>query len=123
MTPEAAIHNFMSSFGIPAYSMSSTPDDARFPYITYNLVIGDWAQGSVIMPVNVWYRSDSESEPNAKVREIADAIGHSGVTLPCDRGMVWVKIGSPWSQNVLGSDSDAKIKRRYLNVYVDYLVV
>ena len=100
MTPEAAVYTFLSSFGIPAYAASSVPDQATFPYLTYDLVLGEWGQPEVNMPVNVWYRTDSEALPNAKVREISQAIGMGGVTLPCDGGMLWVKKGSPWAQAV-----------------------
>ena len=72
MTPEAAIYQFMSSFGIPAYAATATPSDAEFPYITYDLVSGRWNGGEVNMPVNVWYRTESEATPNAKVREIRE---------------------------------------------------
>lgn len=122
MTPEAAIHQFMSGFGMPAYAAAATPSGAGFPYLTYDLVLGGWMQGEVNMPVNLWFRTDSEAVPNAKVREIADAIGLGGVTLPCDDGMLWLKKGSPWAQAVRVEGEDEKIKRRYVNVNVEYLL-
>lgn len=121
MTPEAAVYTFLSSFGIPAYAASSVPDQAAFPYITYDLVLGEWGQPEVNMPVNVWYRTDSEALPNAKVREISQAIGMGGVTLPCDGGMLWVKKGSPWAQAVTIEGEDEKVKRRYININIEFL--
>ena len=123
MTPEAAIYQFMSGFGVPAYPASSVPDDASFPYITYDLVIGEWEQGEVNMPVNVWYRTESESEPNAKVREMAQTIGYGGVTVWCDGGMLWFKKGSPWAQAVTVEGQDEMVKRRYVNINLEYLVI
>ena len=122
MTPEAAIYQWMSGFGIPAYAATSTPSDAEFPYITYDLILGDWGQGEVNMPVNVWYRTDSEAKPNAKVREIREALRHGGVMLSCDGGSIWLKQGSPWAQAVRVEGEDDKIKRRYVNVNVEYLL-
>lgn len=122
MTPEAAIYQFMSGFKIPAYAATSTPSDAQFPYITYDLVLGEWLQGEVNMPVNVWYRTDSESQPNAKVREMSKALGDGGVTIPCDGGILWLKKGTPWAQAVRVEGEDDKIKRRYVNVNVEYLL-
>lgn len=122
MTPEAALYAFMAGFGIPAYASSSVPDQAEFPYITYDLVLGEWEQGEVNMPVNVWYRTDSEALPNAKVREISQAIGMGGVTLPCDGGMLWVKKGSPWAQAVTVEGEDEKVKRRYVNINIEFLI-
>lgn len=121
MTPEAAVYTFLSSFGIPAYAASSVPDQAAFPYITYDLVLGEWGQPEVNMPVNVWYRTDSEALPNAKVREISQAIGMGGITLPCDGGMLWVKKGSPWAQAVTIEGEDEKVKRRYININIEFL--
>lgn len=123
MTPEAAIYQFMGGFGIPAYAATSTPSDAEFPYITYDLVLGDWGSGEVNMPVNIWYRTDSEAEPNAKVRELSQHIGLSGVTVPCDGGMLWIKKGSPWAQAVRVEGEDEKIKRRYVNINIEYITL
>ena len=123
MTPEAAIYRFLSGFGIPAYASSSVPDQAAFPYITYDLVLGEWGEAEVNMPVNVWYRTESEAEPNAKVREIRDAIGMGGVQLKCDGGTLWVKRGSPWAQAVVIEGEDEKIKRRYVNINIEFNII
>ena len=128
MTPEAAIYRWMNGFGIPAYAATATPGEGDvewqgFPYITYDLVVGEWMRGEVSMPVNVWYRTDSEAAPNAKVREMAEAIGLGGVILPCDGGMLWLKKGSPWAQAIRVEGEDDKVKRRYVNIDVEYLTV
>ena len=123
MTPEAAIYTFLSGFSIPAYASSSVPDQAEFPYITYDLVVGEWGEPEVNMPVNVWYRTESEAEPNAKVREISRAIGMGGVTLPCDGGMLWLKKGSPWAQAMTIEGEDEKVKRRYVNINIEFLTI
>lgn len=122
MTPEAAVYTFLSSFGIPAYAASSVPDQATFPYLTYDLVLGEWGQPEVNMPVNVWYRTESEAQPNAKVREIGERIGMGGVLLHCDGGVLWVKKGSPWAQAVTVEGEDEKVKRRYVNINIEYLI-
>ena len=121
MTPEAAIYGFLNGFSIPAYASASVPDQAQFPYITYDLVLGEWGQPKVNMPVNVWYRTDSEAQPNAKVREIGERIGMGGVLLHCDGGVLWVKKGSPWAQAVTVEGEDEKVKRRYVNINIEYL--
>ena len=122
MTPEAAIYSFLAGFSIPAYASASVPDQAEFPYITYDLVLGEWGEPEVNMPVNVWYRTDSEAIPNAKVREISQAIGMGGVTLPCDGVMLWVKKGSPWAQAMTVEGEDEKVKRRYININIEFLI-
>ena len=127
MTPESAVHRWLASFGIPAYAATSVPDEGDpdwqgFPYLTYDLTEGQWEGGEVNMPVNVWYRTDSEAVPNAKVREIADALGIGGITVPCDDGMLWIKKGSPWAQAVRVEGEDEKVKRRYVNINIDYII-
>lgn len=121
MTPEAAIYGFLNGFSIPAYASASVPDQAQFPYITYDLVLGEWGQPEVNMPVNVWYRTESEAQPNAKVREIGERIGMGGVLLHCDGGVLWVKKGSPWAQAVTVEGEDEKVKRRYVNINIEFL--
>lgn len=126
MTQEAAIYQFLSNFGIPVYASSSVPDQESpmwqgFPYITYDLVLGETMDVEVNMPVNVWYRTDSEAAPNAKVREIHDAIGRGGVLVPCDDGLLWIKRGSPWAQAVEIEAEDEKVKRRYVNINIEVL--
>lgn len=122
MTPEAAIYQFMNGFGIPAIPSSSVSHDQTFPYITYDLTIGEWMGGETNMPVNVWYRTESEAQPNAKVREMFDAIGFGGVTVPCDGGLLWIKRGSPWAQAMVIEGEDEAVKRRYVNVNIEFLV-
>lgn len=118
MNREAAIFEFMSSFGIPAYSASATPNEAEYPYITYDLIIGDF-YSEVSMNANLWYYTTSEAEPNAKVRDIEKVLGKGGKMLTYDGGAIWVKKGSPWCQSV--TDVDSAVKRRYLNFDLDYI--
>lgn len=110
----------MSSFGIPAYTNASVPSSATYPYLTYQLTIGELFGGEVNMPVELWYRTESEAVPNAKAREIFNAIGYGGKTIPCDNGMIWVKRGSPWAQSIEIEGSDEVVKRRYINVDLEF---
>lgn len=121
MTPEAAVEKFLERFGVNVYAAAATPHDAEFPYLTYDLVMGEWGDQEVNMAVNLWFRTDSERVPNAKVREMAEEIGLGGVTVPCDNGMLWFKKGSPWAQSVRVEGEDEKVKRRYVNVNIEYL--
>lgn len=121
MTPEAAIYRFFAGFGIPAYADTSVPDEAAYPYLTYSLVMGGWGDGEAPLEVNLWYRTDEEGGPNAKAREIHDAVGLGGAQLACDGGYIWLKRGSPWCQS-MGDDSDSTVKRRYINITAEFLI-
>lgn len=122
MTKAAAIYEFFNSFGITAYAATSVPEDAIFPYLTYELVIDAWDGGEVNIPVNLWFYTESEAIPNAKAQQISKAIGNGGKLLSCDGGYVWLKRGSPWCQS-LRDDTSANIKRRYINVTAEYLTL
>ena len=122
MTPEAAIYQFLSGFGIPAYAASSVPDQAAFPYITYQPVTPDMFS-EANMAVTVWYRTDSEAVPNAKVREIGEAIPpRSKVPFQCDGGGFFISRGSPWAQPVTTTEDDSKVKRRLINMTVEFVI-
>lgn len=117
-TKAAAIHNWMNSFGIPAYPASSVPIDAEMPYITYTLIDGAWDDQEQNMQVDVWFRGESEAAPNAKVNEISRSIGLGGIQLNCAPGAIWVKRGSPFAQNV--PDEDDAVKRRLVNLTLEF---
>lgn len=122
MTKDKAMHSFFSGFGLDAYTTSSVPEEVLFPYLTYELVTGAWDSGPVALTVNLWYYTESEAKPNAKVAEIAEKIGLGGINIPCDEGIIYITKGSPWCQN-LRDDTDPTIKRRYLNITAEYLTL
>ena len=121
MTKGAALQSFFNSI-MPAYAETSVPDDAAFPYLTYQLALNAWDSGETALSINMWFYTTSEAVPNAKTQELSDAIGYGGVTLPCDGGFIWLKRGSPWCQN-LQDDTDQNIKRRYINVTAEYMTL
>lgn len=122
MTKEAALYNFWSMFGLPAYEENAVPsgeDGAEFPYITYQDVTDSFGT-DVALTGSVWYRSTSWKEANAKAQEISDKIGRGGVTLACDGGIIWIRRGVPFAQS-MGDDSDDLIKRKHINIVTEYL--
>jgi len=120
MTKDKALHAWFNSFGIPFYPVTSVPKDAIPPWGTYELITSAWDGGEVGLTVNLWYYTESEAEPNAKAQEMSNAIGTGGVVIPCDGGYIWIKRGSPWCQS-LRDENDSNIKRRYINITVEYL--
>ena len=122
MTKEAALYNFWSMFGLPAYEENSVPsgeDGAEFPYITYQVVTDSFGN-DVAMAGSVWYRSTSWKEANAKAQEISNVLGSGGVTLDCDGGIIWLRRGVPFAQS-MGDDSDGLIKRKYINITAEFI--
>ena len=122
MTKEAALYNFWSMFGLPAYEENSVPtgeDGAEFPYITYQVVTDSFGN-DVALTGSVWYRSTSWKEANAKAQEISEKISRGGVTISCDGGIIWIRRGVPFAQS-MGDESDDLIKRKYLNITAEFM--
>ena len=119
MTKAAAIYQFWSSFGLTAYEENTVPDDATFPYITYQLVTDSFDR-EVPVTASLWYRSESWTAINAKTEEISQEISRGGKILSCDGGAIWLKRGQPFAQN-MGDESDDLIKRKYLNITAEFL--
>ena len=119
MTKAAAIYQFWNSFGLTAYEENSVPDDADFPYITYQLVTDSFGR-EIPLTASIWYRSESWTAINAKTEEISAHIGLGGKIIKCDGGRIWIKRGQPFAQN-MGDESDDLIKRKYLNLTFEFL--
>ena len=119
MTKAAAIYQFWSSFGLTAYEENTVPEDAAFPYVTYQLVTDSFDREAVAT-ASLWYRGESWTAINAKTEEIAQHIGLGGKIIKCDGGRIWIKRGQPFAQN-MGDESDDLIKRKYLNLTFEFL--
>lgn len=117
MNKEAALYAFWNTFSIPAYEENTVPDDAELPYITYQ-VITDGRFGQAQMAVNLYYRSNSWVDINAKAVAISEEI-QGGVRLNTDDGWIWIRKGTPFAQNMSDS-SDDTIRRKYLNIVAEY---
>ena len=119
MTKAAAIYQFWNSFGLTAYEENTVPDDATFPYITYQLVTDSFDR-EIPLVASIWYRSESWTDINAKTEEISQKISRGGKIISCDGGAIWMKRGQPFAQN-MGDESDDLIKRKYLNITAEFM--
>lgn len=120
MNKYVAIQQFMSSFGLPAYEHLSVPQDAEMPYLTYSFETGYFGEEN-LMTVNLYYRTSSNSIPNAKATEIGNAL-EGGAVVNCDDGAIWIKRGSPFCQNMSDEKDDA-IKIRYINLETEFIIL
>ena len=119
MTKAAAIYQFWNSFGLTAYEENTVPNDAAFPYITYQLVTDSFYR-EIPITASLWYRSESWTTINAKTEEISQKISRGGKIISCDGGAIWLKRGQPFAQN-MGDESDNLIKRKYLNITAEFM--
>lgn len=119
MDKAQAIHEFWSSFDLPAYDESSVPDDARMPYITYN-VATDSLDSILPLHGSLWYRSTAWDEITQKSEEIAEMLGSKGYLIKkLDDGYVWMQKGKPFAQRM--TDEDEQVRRIYVNVTAEFL--
>lgn len=118
MTKAAAIYQFWSGFGLTAYEENTVPEDAVFPYVTYQLVTDSFDR-EVAATASLWYRGESWTAINSKTEEISAHIGLGGKIIKCDGGRIWIKRGQPFAQN-MGDESDDLIKRKYLNLTFEF---
>lgn len=122
MTKAAALYNFFSSFGIPAYEENSIYDskiELTFPYLTYEVRTDSFGNTDTALSFSLWYRSSSWVQANAKSAEISREIGRVGKLLECDDGKLLLMRSHPFAQNT-GDDSDNLIKRIVHNISVRF---
>lgn len=119
MTYQKALYNFFSSFGLTAYPKENVPDDVTFPWLTFENNTADSGE-ETSLAVDIWFHTESETQPNQKAQEISEAIGRGGKLLTFDGGAVWLKRGNPWITS-LQDEADATIKRRQLIIMAEFI--
>lgn len=113
-----AIHKFWASFGIPAYDENTVPDNAKLPYITYEVAIASFNDGDVPLTANVWYFGKSWEDITIKTDEISERIGFGGVDLITDTGYIWLKRRTPFAQRM--SDNEDNIRRMLISISAEF---
>jgi len=110
-----ALYKFWSGFGLPAYTVSTVPDDVTLPYITYSLT-----ETEPLTPeshyAQIWYRDTSNAALLSKVDEVKEAIGE-GIILECDGGYVVIRPSSPLVQ--LMTDENPENRYAYFNLQLN----
>ena len=120
MTKGQAIQKFWESFGITAYDETSVPDNAPFPYITYQVHTSS-LDGLCITNASIWYRSYSWKEISEKTEEISKAIAQMfPPSVKIDGGRLFITKGVPFAQR-MRDESDDTIRRMLLNVNYEFL--
>ena len=119
MTKAEAIHEFWSSFGIPAYESTTVNEERRGDfYITYS-VATDSLDRIVSMSASIWeLNSTSWKKVSEKAEEISDALIQVK-TIPLDIGYLYITRGQPFAQRV--SDENDSVRRIYINIMAEFL--
>lgn len=117
MDKQQAYYSLCSRFGLPAYDETSVPDDAKLPYITYQVILDD-LDAPVYPTASLWYRSTSWNDIDNKLAEIATEI-EDMQPIPLDEGYMYVTKGSPFAQRM--AEEDRTVKRYVINIGVEFL--
>ena len=118
MNKTQALNNFWNSFDLPAYDVSSVPDGAALPYITYSVAEDDFGY-PVSLSASIWYRSMRWDDISLKSKQIANKITRGGIIVSYDDGAIWITKGTPFAQRI--QDEDNSIRRIFINVEVEFL--
>lgn len=119
MDKAQALHNFWSSFGLPAYDENTVPEDAKMPRITYS-VATDSIDNKILLSASLWYHSMSWEDISKKAEEIAEALVFMNPpAIEIDNGRLYLCKGAPFAQRM--DDPDDSIRRIYINVEAEYL--
>ena len=119
MNKEQALYDFWASFGVPAYEVTSVPDTASYPRITYEGLTDNFGNG-VATTISVWSRSTSWAEAEAIKRNIETRLTRGGYTQAFDYGAIWIKRASPFAQR-LGEPEDDSIRRIVINLEYEFI--
>lgn len=114
MDKAKAIHDFWSSFGLPAYDENTVPVGTELPYITYEYVDSDMAS----MNASLWYAGQSWGEITNKSYEINQYLSRGGRMIQTDDGGIWIRKGSPFAQR-MAADSGNNVRRIVLSIDVE----
>lgn len=108
-----ALNTFFSSFGLPAYTTQSVPDDVQVPYLTYPIIEPEWNQKSSFY-VQGWYRSTSNAALAEKADEIISEIG-TGIRLDTGVGFISIYPETPLVQLM----TDGDYRSFYINLSIN----
>lgn len=116
MNKAQAIHSFWTSFGLMAYDESTVPQDAKMPYITYNVSEAE-IDSYVGLYGSVWYKGTSWEQAELKAKEIAEFIVRMN-PIKLDGGYLQISLGTPFAQRL--QDEDDTIRRIYINLQAEF---
>lgn len=113
-----ALHTFFNSFGITAYDENTVPEEASFPYMTYEAAISDFDNFKVPITASLWYLSNSWEGVSQKAEEISNAIG-GGYGVRYTGGRLWITKENPFAQR-MGEPSNEMVRRIVLQLGAEF---
>ena len=119
MNKAEAMQAFWQSFGMPAYSVETVPQNAKMPYITYELAT-DSFDTEVLMTASIWFHSYSWEGITTAADMISEQIAKMRPpTIEIDGGRLYITKSQPFAQRL--ADDDDAIRRILLSINVEYM--
>lgn len=119
MNKYQALYEFYSGFDIPAYEENSVPENAKLPYLTYEIMTAEFDMENIAMSCQIYFKSDSLMKINALTERLYNKLD-GGCKLKCDTGYIILYRGRPFAQN--RPSGDKTVKAKYINISADYIV-
>lgn len=110
-----ALKEFVSGFGIPAYTVETVPKDVQPPYLVYPLVEPEWNQKATFY-IQGWYRTTSNAELAEKADQILREVG-TGITISTRSGFLVIYPESPLVQLMTNEDYRSFYINLAINAY------
>ena len=115
-----ALHNFYSSFDIPAYEENSVPEKAKLPYITYEVITSEFDGENIALSCQIYDKSNSLVKLNQLTEQLSARL-RGGCKLTCDDGYIMLYRGEPFAQ--IRPTGDATVKAKYINITASYITL
>ena len=109
----AKLKAFFSSFGIPAYTLNSVPEEVELPYITYPLTEPEWNEQATFY-CQAWYPKRQLEALLTKADQITAAIGQ-GKIINMPGGYLVIYPSSPLIQLM----NDDVTQSAYINLLIN----
>lgn len=113
-----ALYSFFNSFGVQAYEVSTLPENATFPRITYSSAIGS-IDDVIQIDASVWDLSNSWANVDEIVKAIESKIQNIGCP-QIEGGRYRVYKGTPYAQRMTDPEND-NIRRTVLHINFEFL--
>lgn len=118
MNKSQALDAFWNSFGVPAYSEETVPDDVAARHITYSVATGS-VNSPVALSASIW---DTNTTSWDYVSNLAENISNALIevkSVPLDVGYMYITRGTPFAQRM--TDENDSVRRIYINIMVEFL--
>lgn len=117
---EKFVETIESISGLTAYPSHGVPEDVTFPWITYELSRGDFAEETSIV-LHTHHYTESENVPNMCADMIVRSMHEGGLNLLSDDGRMILHTGSPeWFATA--DETDRMHKHRIINLNILWLL-